>query len=303
MPTPPFPYAHENYPLAPTTLYGVGGPARVALLPRTEAEVVEAYEWMAAQPLPRLILGGGSNVLIADAGYPGVVLFTNHLRRFDALGDHRYYIASGHDLDWMVREVMLRHNYEGVGGLTGIPGSVGGAIYMNAGTVNGSTCQFMQTVDVMGPGGLRTVPMSDQLFGYRGQTFCDPGEVILGGIFQFAPSERDQQAIYDHYKRRRLEKQPQGKCCGSVFKNPEGEHAGRLIEACGLKGLRHGGAQISPMHANFFMNEDQATAADLLWLIQHAKRAVQERFGITLEEEVRILGLREAAQPATDARG
>lgn len=295
MPTPPFPYAHADYPLADTTLYGVGGPARVALLPRNEAEVVEAYEWMAAQPLPRLILGGGSNVLIADAGFPGVVLFTNHLRRFEEFGGHRYHIGSGHDLDWLVRGVMLRHNYEGVGGLTGIPGSVGGAIYMNAGTVNGSTCQFMASVDVMGPEGLRTVPMRDDLYSYRGQSFCRPGEVILGGVFQFAVSERDQRAIYDHYKRRRLEKQPRGKCCGSVFKNPEGDHAGRLIEACGLKGLRRGGAQISPMHANFFMNEDNATAADLLWLIDHAKRAVRDRFGVELEEEVRILGVREAA--------
>lgn len=295
MQKPPFPYAHENYPLAPSTLYGVGGPATIALLPRNEDEVREAYNWMAAQDVPRLILGGGSNVLVADSGYPGVVLFTNHLRRYEELGDDRYYVASGHDLDWMVQTVMLPHNYEGVGGLTGIPGSVGGAIYMNAGTVNGWTCMFMESVDLMTPTGLKTVPMHVGLFGYRGQQFCAPGDVILGGIFKFATSDRDQRAIYDHYKRRRLEKQPQGKCCGSVFKNPEGDHAGRLIESCGLKGTRHGGAQISPMHANFIMNEDNATAEDILWLIALAKRTVKEQHGIELEEEVRLIGVQPVA--------
>jgi UDP-N-acetylmuramate dehydrogenase len=295
MQRPPFPYAHENYPLAPATLYGVGGPARIALLPRNEGEVREAYEWMAAQTAPRLILGGGSNVLIADSGFPGIVLFTTHLHRYEDLGQDRHYVASGHDLDWMVQEVMLKYNYEGVGGLTGIPGSVGGAIYMNAGTVNGWTCMFMESVDLMTPTGLKTVPMHVDLFGYRGQRFCAPGDVILGGVFQFAVSDRDQQAIYDHYKRRRLEKQPQGKCCGSVFKNPEGDHAGRLIESCGLKGTRHGGAQISPMHANFFMNEDNATAADILWLIDLAKRTVKEQHGIDLEEEVRLIGVHPVA--------
>jgi UDP-N-acetylmuramate dehydrogenase len=245
---------------------------------------------MLTQDVPRLILGGGSNVLIADEGFPGIVLFTNHLLRYDDFGDGRYYIASGHDLDWAVREIMLKHNYEGVGGLTGIPGSVGGAIYMNAGTVNGSTCQFMESVDLLTRGGFKTTPMSEALFGYRGQTFCAPGDVILGGTFKFAVSERAQQPIYDHYKKRRVETQPQGKCCGSVFKNPEGNHSGRLIEACGLKGTRHGGAVISTMHANFFMNEDNATAADLLWLIALAKRTVKEKFGIALEEEVRLIG-------------
>lgn len=285
----PFEFAKLNYPLAGCTLYNIGGPAKVALLPRNEAEVSEAYQWMLDQPGKKLILGGGSNVLINDAGYDGIVLFTTELLRMDALGDHCYYVGSGCELDDMVQQIMLKHNYEGVGGFTGIPGSVGGAIYMNAGTVKGSTCEWMASVDVVKPSGVVTVPMTSDLYSYRGQTFCAPGDVILGGTFAFTPSETDQQAIYNHYKQRRREKQPQGYCCGSVFKNPDGGHAGQLIESCGLKGTRRGGAIISPMHANFIMNEGQATFQDVVDLIGLAKERVASQHGVQLEEEVRII--------------
>lgn len=289
MQTPPFDFARLDFSLAPCTLYNIGGPARVALLPRDEGEVEAAYRWMQGQPGKKLILGGGSNVLINDAGYDGIVLFTTELRRMDDLGGDRYFVGSGRELDELVREVMLPNNYDGVGGFTGIPGSVGGAIYMNAGTVKGSTCDWMESVSVMKPSGLVTIPMSPELYGYRGQTFCAPGDVILGGTFRFRRAEADQRAIYAHYKQRRLEKQPQGKCCGSVFKNPEGGHAGALIEACGLKGTRRGGAVISPMHANFIMNEDNARFQDVLELIALAKGRVAEVHGVVLEEEVRII--------------
>jgi UDP-N-acetylmuramate dehydrogenase len=281
----------SDFPLAPATLYNIGGPARVALLPRNAAEVREAWEWMVAQPVPRLILGGGSNVLISDEGFPGIVLFTTHLTDFKDLGGSRYQIGSGVPLAKLVRDIMLPNNYDGVGALTGIPGSVGGAIYMNAGTANGSTCEFMESVDLMSAEGLRTVVMDPSLYTYRGQNFCGLYDVILGGVFQFSPAAEDQRAVFDHYMKRRREKQPQGHSCGSVFKNPEGDHAGRLIESCGLKGTRRGGAVISPLHANFIMNEEHASFDDVFALIQLAKSRVLEQFGIELEEEVRIIRL------------
>lgn len=290
MNAPNFDFAEENVSLAPMTLYNVGGPARVALLPRTTEEALEAFTWMKDQPGPKLVLGGGSNVLISDRGYPGIVLFTNKLQRLEALGDDRYIVESGVNLDRLVRDVMLENNYAGVGGLTGIPGSVGGAIFMNAGTVNGSTCELMESVDVVTlERGHESIGMAPSLYGYRGQTFCPPRGLILHGVFKFAPAEEDQQAIYDHYIERRRRTQPQGHCCGSVFKNPENEHSGRLIEACGLKGTRHGDAVISEKHANFIMNEGNARFDDIMYLIRLAKETVRERFGITLEEEVRII--------------
>jgi len=289
MESPPFEFAIQDYPLADATLYKVGGPARVALFPRNADEAAAAHAWMLAQDVPRLVLGNGSNVLVADAGFPGAVLFTTRLDSLDALGDGRYRVGGGLDLDRLVREVMVANGYAGTGALAGIPGSVGGAIYMNAGTTNGSTCELLESVDLITPSGHTTLTIDPSLYGYREQHFCGPDDVVLAGTFRFTPSQEDQHAVYDHYVQRRQDRQPQGACCGSVFKNPPNGHAGRLIEACGLKGTRRGGAQISPIHANFIMNEGGATCEDILALIALCKRTVRERFGIALCEEVRIV--------------
>ena len=290
MTTLPFEFAEENRPLAPLTLYKVGGPARLALLPQTVEETLAAYDWMREQPGPKLVLGGGSNVLIRDEGFPGIVMFTTGLNTIEPLGDDRYRVESGVILDKFVREILLENNYAGTGGLTGIPGSVGGAIYMNAGTVKGSICQLMESVDIVTPEGRKRIPMEESLYSYRGQSFCNVGDLILQGHFKLARAEEDQRAIYDRYIQRRKETQPKGNSCGSVFKNPPGEHAGRLIEACGLKGTRRGGAVISDMHANFILNEGNASSDDILALINLAKETVRDRHGIELEEEVRIFG-------------
>jgi len=232
-------------------------------------------------------------VLVSDAGFPGVVLVTTDLRGIQDLGNNRYRVAAGEPLDRLVREVMVARNYAGVGALTGIPGTVGGAIFMNAGTVNGAVCDFLESVLVFGPEGFRRIPMDPALYGYRHQVFLRPDEIIAEGDFHFEPADEDQRKIYDHYIQRRREKQPAGWCCGSVFKNPPGDHAGRLIEACGLKGTRYGGAVISPLHANFIMNEHHARFEDVLYLIRLARNTVRERFGIELEPEVRIIGTSE----------
>ena len=290
MTTLPFEFAEENRPLAPLTLYKVGGPARLALLPQTVEQTLAAYDWMREQPGPKLVLGGGSNVLIRDEGFPGIVLFTTGLNTIEPLGDDRYRIESGVILDKFVREILLENNYAGTGGLTGIPGSVGGAIYMNAGTVKGSICQLMESVDIVTPEGRKRIPMEQSLYSYRGQSFCRVGDLILQGHFKLIRADEDQRAIYDRYIQRRKETQPKGNSCGSVFKNPPGEHAGRLIESCGLKGTRRGGAVISEMHANFILNEGNASSDDILALIKLAKDTVRERHGIELEEEVRIFG-------------
>jgi UDP-N-acetylmuramate dehydrogenase len=290
MEKPPFEFYQENYPLAPHAYYRVGGPARLALTPRNREEAEAAWKWMRLRPERWLILGNGSNVLFADAGFDGIVLFTGGVGEIESLGGDRYAVDAGYPLETLVRNVIVLNNYAGTGSLTGIPGSVGGALFMNAGTVNGCAGELTESVEVATSGGVETRLVSEYSHGYRSQTFCNSDEMILRVIFQFKKAAEDQRAIYEHYLKRRREKQPQGYCCGSVFKNPQNDHAGRLIEACGMKGARKGGAVVSPMHANFIMNENNATCADILWLIGECKRRVYDKFGIELREEVRIIG-------------
>lgn len=285
----PFNFAVEDYVLAPATWYRVGGPARLALFPRSADEAVAAYQWMVSQPGRRLVLGKGSNVLISDAGFPGIVLMTERLDKVEDLGGDRYEVEAGLELDRLVCDVILPNNYEGTGAFAGIPGSVGGAMFMNAGTVNGSTCDFLESADLATRDGVKTVAVDKTRCAYRQQSFCGGENLILRGTFKFNRSDKDQRAIYDHYIQRRRDRQPQGHCCGSVFKNPPGEHAGRLIEACGLKGAWRGGAVISEIHANFIMNDNGATFQDIVYLINLCKARVRERFGIDLHEEVRVI--------------
>ncbi|MCX5759220.1 MAG: hypothetical protein NTU83_12065, partial [Candidatus Hydrogenedentes bacterium] len=166
-----------------------------------------------------------------------------------------------------------------------------GAIIMSAGTVHGATCQWLESVMLMrdGDAAPHAFPVMADDFSYRSQTFGGPRDFVLDGIFHFRRSEKDQREVFAHYMTRRRDTQPHGFCCGSVFKNPLNDHAGRLIEACDLRGTRHGGAVISPLHANFIMNEDGATFDDILALIKLCKTRVHEQFGILLEEEVRII--------------
>jgi UDP-N-acetylmuramate dehydrogenase len=285
----PFDFAVENYALAPATWYRVGGPARLALFPRSADEAAAAYQWMLSQPGRRLVLGKGSNVLISDAGFPGIVLMTERLDKIESLGADRYTVEAGLELDRLVRGAILPNNYEGTGAFAGIPGSVGGAMFMNAGTVNGSTADFLESAELVTRGGRKTVAVDKTRCGYRHQSFCGADDLILQGTFKFNRAEKDQRAVYDHYLERRRDKQPRGNCCGSVFKNPPGDHAGRLIQACGLKGMRHGGAVISEIHANFIMNDNAAAFQDILYLINLCKQRVREQFNIELREEVRII--------------
>ncbi|MGC8737417.1 MAG: UDP-N-acetylmuramate dehydrogenase [Candidatus Hydrogenedens sp.] len=284
-----FSFFQSAYILAPHTYYKIGGPADFALIPQNETELKQSYQILQQISLPYFILGGGTNVLISDKGFRGVVLITSHHKEFKSLGNDRYFISGGVELDWVVREVLLKNNYEGVGALTGIPGTIGGALFMNAGTVNGSICDWAEKVFLFSRDGEKEIEIKPELYGYRLQKFCSMYELIYGAIFHFRKSDKNQLSVYEHYINRRKEKQPQGYCCGSVFKNPAGYHAGKLIEECGLKGIRKGGAVISPIHANFIINENNATFDDVLFLIQLIREKVYEKFNIKLEEEVHIL--------------
>jgi UDP-N-acetylmuramate dehydrogenase len=286
----PFDFAVENYPLASASLYNVGGAADVALMPGNIEEVEAAYVWLRDQDVPKIVLGGGSNVLISDDGFRGIVVFTTNLRGSWGSAEGLLRVGGGVVLDDLVRDVIVANYFEGAGGLTGIPGTVGGAIFMNAGTVNGSICELMESVEIVSESGREEIRIDSSMYSYRGQTFCPPSGLIVSGTFAFRESREDQGAIYEGYIARRRETQPQGHSCGSVFKNPEGHHAGQLIESCGLKGRRIGGACISDVHANFIVNDRGASCADILALIGLCKERVLAEHGVELEEEVKIYG-------------
>ncbi len=289
MTKPYFDFVRENHPLAPHTLYHIGGPARWAFFPKNPNEARAAYDWMHAQKIPVLVMGAGTNMLIEDKGFPGGALFMEGLTGINEYASRSYRLGAGVPLADVVNALMLPKNYKGVGSLTGIPGSLGGALFMNAGTANGSICELVRQVSLITPAGIDVVSITPELYAYRGQSFCGPDTVIIEAELSFEVSQKDESAVYRHYIQRRRDTQPQGWCCGSVFKNPPNNHAGRLIESCGLKGTRRGGAIISEKHANFIMNDAHASFDDVTGLIRLAKETVYARFGILLEEEVRII--------------
>ena len=279
---PPFDFVREYYPLAPHTFYRIGGVARWAFLPRTSDEVRRAYAWMTERKIPVLVMGAGSNMLIDDNGFSGGVLFTTELKSIEPVGSEKYRCGAGVTLSDIVTTVMLPNNYTGVGALTGIPGTLGGALYMNAGTVNGSICQFAEIVTMV-TSGWRCICARNCTD--TETVLCGNRDVIMGATVLTA-STKDESFVYRHYIQRRRETQPQGWCWGSVFKNPPENHAGRLIEACGLK---VSGGPLSAKHANFIKNDDNASFEDVRGLIQLVKDTVFDRCGIMLEEEVRII--------------
>ena len=280
-----------NEILAPYTSYQIGGPAAVWVAPGTETAIEEVLAIVHASKIPLFILGLGSNLLISDNGWPGVTLY---------LGSN----ISGWHFEGPVASVqagtplldLIRHAVDkGLGGMelmAGIPGSVGGALRMNAGAFGQEIAQT--TVSVKGfqlDGRPFTVAREEINFGYR--RVPDLEQVVLtSGIFRFkqADAETLRQRMNDILALR-AKKQPLNfPSCGSVFKRPPGYYAGALIEEAGLKGERLGGAMISPKHAGFILNTDNASAADVLSLIRKIEDRVWQRFGVKLEREVKLIG-------------
>ena len=280
----------RDVPMAPLTAYKVGGPADLFVEPETAEELVSLLEIVHRAGVPLVVLGAGSNLLVRDGGVRGVVL---RLGR-----DFRRVSVSGRQLTAgamaQMSKVALAAERAGLEGLVfgyDIPGTVGGIMRMNAGA------HGQETKDVLAEargydrtGTYHRVPASDIRFGYR--TAIYPVDLVLTeGVFDLTPgdpeslaSQREENHAY------RMRTQPKGHSVGSVFVNPPGDHAGRLIEAAGLKGFRMGRAVVSEKHANWILNEGGATAADIEGLIRTIQARVREQFGVELHAEVRIIG-------------
>lgn len=282
----------HDEPMARHTSWRVGGPADRYFEPADRADLIEFVRALPANE--RLLwVGLGSNLLVRDGGVRGTVIGLHGcLTELRREADGSVYAESGAHCARLAKFCVQ----QGLGGgafLVGIPGTVGGALAMNAGAHGGETWPQVREVEILFRDGETRWMAADQFnFSYRHVDLPNNFAGFLAVRFQF-PTDDAQVAEREmkDWLARRKATQPVGKpSCGSVFRNPPGDHAARLIEACGLKGHQIGGAQVSPMHANFIINEEQASARDIEHLIAHVRETVMTQTGVVLEPEVRVVG-------------
>ena len=281
----------ENEPLARYTSWQIGGPADRVYFPADADDLAAMLARLPAEE-PVLWLGLGSNVLVRDGGVRGTVVCTRQvLNGLEDLGRGRIRAEAGVACAKVARFAAQR-DLVGAEFLAGIPGTIGGALAMNAGAWGGETWEYVEAVETVDRSGTRRErPSEDFRFGYR-SVEGPSGEWFLAARFVFANG--DGRAARERIREllsQRGRAQPMGtKSCGSVFRNPPGDHAARLIEDAGLKGTSVGGAAVSEKHANFILNRGDATAADVERLIERVRAEVERRSGIRLETEVLIVG-------------
>jgi UDP-N-acetylenolpyruvoylglucosamine reductase len=281
----------ENVPLSRYTTLGTGGPARWFAEPTSVDELVERLAWAAGEGLPVAAVGLGSNLLVADQGFPGLVLkLAGDLAKAEAADG---LLAGGGGAPLAV--CLHRARAAELGGIEfvcAIPGTVGGAVWMNAGAYGGDIAGVLERALVVSAEGSEWRTPAELGLEYR-RSGLVPGEVVARAEFLLTPRPTDEikATVADMQARRKAAQPTNKRTFGSVFKNPEHElTAGRMLEACGLRGYRIGGAQISPRHANFIENADGAQSADAVALMTEARRRALEEFGVELEHEVQLLG-------------
>ncbi|MGA0122012.1 MAG: UDP-N-acetylmuramate dehydrogenase [Gaiellales bacterium] len=278
-------------PLSRCTTIGTGGPARYLGLPTDDAMLAAMLAWAGAQGLPVAVIGLGSNLLPADTGYDGLVLRLEGALAGIQIDGERARLGGGAALAAVVRRL-------GDAGLSGfefacaIPGTVGGAVRMNAGAYGTEIADVLEEATVVGPDGPRRADATALGLSYRHSELA-PGEVVSGALIRLVRD--DPRSIRERVRAmqdRRSAAQPRkARTFGSVFKNPGGDMtSGQILEACGLKGHAIGGARISPKHANFIENTGTATSADIVALMVEARRRAKDQFGVVLEHEVQLLG-------------
>ena len=283
----------EDEPLASRTSFGIGGPAEVFVeLARPEA-IEKALDGCHERSIPYLLLGAGTNLLIADRGVDGLVVRV--VNREHAVEGTRVRAAAGLKMMRLAR-VVADANLRGFEFAIGVPGTVGGAVYQDAGCWGKEIREVLVEVDGYMPGrGLQKWASKDLDLGYRTSALRDGGLqgalVIAATVHLERGDGEEARQLMAKLTRERSETQPiKTKNCGSVFKNPKGDSAGRLVQAAGLRGARQGAAVISPLHGNFIVNEGGATAEDVRRLIEHVMAEVRRRFGVQLEPEVEMVG-------------
>lgn len=269
----------------------VGGKADVFVAPTTYDEIQKVVKYANQYNVPITFLGNGSNVIIKDGGIRGITVSLIHITDVTVTGTTIVAQCGAAIID--VSRIALDHCLTGLEFACGIPGSVGGALYMNAGAYGGEVAYVLTEATVMtGDGELRTLTKDDFEFGYRKSTFANNHYIILEAKFELAEGVREEiKEKMDDLTYKRESKQPlEYPSCGSVFKRPPNHFAGKLIQDSELQGTRIGGVEVSTKHAGFMVNVDNGTAQDYIDLIRFVQKTVKEKFGVTLEREVRIIG-------------
>ncbi|MEN8240554.1 MAG: UDP-N-acetylmuramate dehydrogenase [Chloroflexota bacterium] len=291
----------EDQPLAKYTSARLGGPADALLTAESADELAETVSALWQLDVDFILLGGGSNLLVSDLGLRGVVVLNKaNAVSFDE-EKPSVWAESGKNFGSLARQA-ARKGFSGLEWAAGIPGTVGGAVVGNAGAHGGETAKTLELAEVLHLQDGRTIwPVEKFDYGYRSsglkanalpdQPRPQPQAVVLGASFKLSHGDREAiQAELDENLEFRRRTQPPGASMGSMFKNPPGDYAGRLIEAAGMKGSRVGGAGISDLHANFFINYGEARAADVYALIKQVRQAVFQQSGVALELEIELVG-------------
>jgi UDP-N-acetylmuramate dehydrogenase len=289
-------YTHrllQNEPLAKYTAARLGGAADwLYIAKESNDELIEVVTAAWAADVPVRLLGGGSNVLVSDKGVRGLVV-VNHIAdlSFDGLQVH---VSAGYNLTTLARKSAAR-GLAGFEWAASVPGTVGGAVVNNAGAHGGDMAGCVRQIELLdAEHGRQTLALADLAYGYRASSLksrADKRFLVLNATLELEQGDPAEiNATIDAFVAYRKRTQPPGASLGSIFKNPPDDYAGRLIESCGLKGYSIGGAQVSPVHANFFINREGATAEDYYRLIQYVREVVHLQTGLLLETEIELMG-------------
>ena len=282
----------KDEPMDTHTTFRIGGPAAVFVKPADREEVRWAVQCAVSQDVPFMVVGNGSNLLVSDQGFPGMVLHLGSDYSRIEVNDRTILAEAGASLSKTARAA-LEHGLTGLEFAAGIPGSVGGAVSMNAGAYGGEIAHVLAWADVMTPDGeFLRLTARDLDLSYRHSLVFERDYIVLAACFQLEEGRPDEiLSKMEDLAGRRRDKQPlEYPSAGSTFKRPEGYFAGKLIEDAGLKGYTVGGAQVSEKHAGFVINKGGADADEVAFLIRQVQKKVAARFGVNLETEVRLIG-------------
>lgn len=276
----------QNKPLSKFSTFGIGGPARYFLEVSNVEQLADAIYHCQQEKIPYIILGKGSNTLFDDRGFCGVVIFNKILGLKEE--GNLVYVGAGYSFS-LLGVQMARKGWAGLEFASGIPGSVGGAVYMNAGANGNETANTLAEVTYVSEEGCIEYLKREQLqFGYRFSSFQKRKGAIAAATFLLTTSSEARKKQLDIIGYRTRTQPYSDKSAGCVFRNPDSSSAGALIDRCGLKGCRIGGAEVSTLHANFIVNKGDATAQDVLALADHIKNQVLTVASVTLEMEIRF---------------